>query len=67
MCFSTTAIGTSSGTGIIGTREGQVYAWELASGSKLEASQDLEGMVVTESSTLQSDTFIHMNRGAMLM
>ncbi|KMT08901.1 hypothetical protein BVRB_6g136210 [Beta vulgaris subsp. vulgaris] len=48
---STTAIGTSSGTGIIGTREGQVYAWELASGSKLEASQDLEGNGVSHIAT----------------
>ncbi|KNA14668.1 hypothetical protein SOVF_105350 isoform B [Spinacia oleracea] len=40
---STTAIDTSSGTGIIGTHGGQVYVWELATGSKLETLHDLEG------------------------
>ncbi|XP_021718369.1 uncharacterized protein LOC110686093 [Chenopodium quinoa] len=43
---SITAIGTSSGTGVIGTQGGQVYTWELATGRKLEALHDLEGKEV---------------------
>lgn len=53
LCFSTTAIDTSSGTGIIGTHGGQVYVWELATGSKLETLHDLEGKFLIDTSLYQ--------------
>ncbi|XP_057531121.1 uncharacterized protein LOC130809378 isoform X3 [Amaranthus tricolor] len=48
---STTAVGASSGSGIIGTQEGRVYVWELITGRKLGALHDLEGNEVLHIST----------------
>lgn len=41
------AIGASSGLGIVGTKDGLVYAWELSSGNKLGTLHDFKGGTVS--------------------
>ncbi|KAL9420573.1 hypothetical protein AB3S75_038191 [Citrus x aurantiifolia] len=52
------AIGVSSGLGIIGTNEGLVYAWELSSGNKLGILHHFKGgtvsCIATDDSGLQA-------------